>query len=78
MRTISRVTLAALVLLFSVGIVACSGGSPTASSTAPAGPHLESGIGFGSGNVVPPNNNAAADSGSTATERGGSTFGSGN
>jgi hypothetical protein len=73
MRTIHRPTLAAVALvLAATGTAACSAGSPTAVDTAPAGPHFESGLGFGSGNVVAPN------AGSAATQHGGVTFGSGN
>ena len=63
MRTIPRVILAASVLLLPLGSAACTAESPTASATVPAGPRLDGGLGFGSGNVV---------------ESGGSTFGSGN
>jgi hypothetical protein len=92
MRTIPRVILAASVLLLAAGAAACTAESPTASATAPVGPRLEGGLGFGSGNVVASggvtfgsgnavtggNDNVAADSGSTATYSGGLGFGSGN
>jgi hypothetical protein len=90
MRTLPRFTAAATALLLAAGSAACTAESPTASSTAPAGPRLDSGPGFGSGNVVASggstwgagnvvmggkNDKAAADSGSTATR--GLGFGSG-
>jgi len=79
MRTLTRLTASASVLLLAFAITACSGASPTASATVPAGPHFDAGMGMGSGNVVQGGgNNVAADSGSAATQRGGSTFGSGN
>jgi hypothetical protein len=82
MRTLSRLTAAASALLLALGSAACSAESPTASATAPAGPHFNAGSTFGSGNFVGDdantgNNTVAADSGSTAT-RAGVGFGSGN
>ena len=66
---------------------ACESGDPTSARIAPSVP-ARAGIGFGSGNVVDTassattaegtENSMAADSGSTATTRGGVTFGSGN
>jgi hypothetical protein len=82
MRTLTRLATAASVLLLASAIAACSGASPTASATVPAGPHFDSGVTFGSGNFAPDNadsgnSTVAADSGSTAA-RGGVGFGSGN
>jgi hypothetical protein len=88
MCTNPRAIFAASVLLLAT---ACTAGSPTASSTAPAGPRLDAGPGFGSGNVVASsgstfgsgyavtgaeNGSAAADSVSAAAQ--GPGFGSGN
>ena len=92
MRTIPRFILAASVLLLAAGAAACTAESPTASSTAPAGPRLDAGLGFGSGNVVESsgvtfgsgnvtggeNGNAAADSTASTATRSGVGFGSGN
>lgn len=58
---------------------ACGRESPTAPS-APTSPSRDGGLTFGSGartSESPPKTAAAADSGSTATNQGGGTFGSG-
>jgi len=83
MRTLTRLAAAASVLLLASAIAACSGASPTASATVPAGPHFDGGSTFGSGNFAPDNadsgnSTVAADSGVAVTQRGGITFGSGN
>jgi hypothetical protein len=83
MRRINRPLLAALSLLLTVGITACSSESPTDVKAAPAGPHFEGGSTFGSGNFVSTDapttyDRVAADSGSAATTRAGVGFGSGN
>jgi hypothetical protein len=72
MRRIIRPPLAVVALILVAGIAACSSGSPTAVTTAPAAPHFDGGGStFGSGNFVP--ERYSAD-----TQRGGITFGSGN
>lgn len=79
MRSLPRLTAAAAAaLLLALGSAACSADSPTASATAPAGSRFDGGITFGSGNFVGTNNGAADSIASTTSQRGGSTFGSGN
>jgi hypothetical protein len=76
MRTFTPLTAAASVLVLAIGSVACSAESPTASSTAPVGPRLNGGLGFGSGNVVA-SGGVTFGSGNVVAS-GGSIFGSGN
>lgn len=78
-------------LIFGIAAVlasaACESNDPTGAGMAPSVP-ARTGLGFGSGNVVGSDttdatasgteSTMAADSGSTATTRGGVTFGSGN
>jgi len=89
MRTTNRRPACYLILGFAAVLAsaACESGVPTSAGIAPSVP-ARTGIGFGSGNVVDTDSSAttaegtentvAADSGSTATTRGGVTFGSGN
>jgi hypothetical protein len=69
MRSIIRRSAAVATLAFAALTVACGSESPTLPS-APTSPRLDT-------SQTPPNTTAAADSGSTATNRGGGTFGSG-
>lgn len=94
MRTLPRFIAAATALLLAAGSAACTAESPTASSTAPVGPRLDGGLGFGSGNVVAgggstfrsgnavggsgDRNATAADSTSSTAGANGVGFGSGN
>jgi hypothetical protein len=79
MRSIIRRSAAVVTLTFAALMVACGSESPTAPS-APTFPRHTVGGTIGSGgrtSETPINTAAAADSGSTATNRGGGTFGSG-
>jgi hypothetical protein len=76
MLRIIRRSAAVATLAFAALAGACGSEIPTA----PTSPPRDGGLTFGSGaraSDSPPNTTAAADSGSTATNRGGGTFGSG-
>ena len=77
---IRRSALAAALVVF-VMTGACSGENPAGTAVAPSAPRLDGGATLGSGSRTfsepTDNTTTAADSGSTATNRGGVTFGSG-
>jgi hypothetical protein len=79
MQAIIRRSALAAALAFSVLTGACSGENPAGAAVAPSAPRLDGGLTLGSGSLTAPgpNTTTAADSGSTATNRGGVTFGSG-
>jgi hypothetical protein len=78
MRTLHRLPIAFLLITLAIAASGCAGGTPTASASAATEPALQSeSVPVGSGDVLPQENNTAADSGSTA-RGGGVTFGSGN
>lgn len=79
MSSIQRRAAVAAALAFGLIATACSSGTPTDPQLAPQHPRLDGGVTFGSGGrtSTDPENKMAADSVSTATDRGGVTFGSG-